>query len=332
MKTLIGLLAAALLLLLASCLLLTWEAPFALLLGWIGFLRRVLPLITVDWPSVLVGCVAIALFALGVHWIGRAWQRDTPRGEGASARPWKVRWSLALVVLVFLLFAAGIAMVGTVHQVGWLLAADSLFGETVPSRQPSTSNLKWLGIAMHDHASAEAGVLPPGGTFTPQGDMGHSWETYLLPYIGYATRGIDMNRPWNDPVNQKYFKCVIPQFVNAELTLPSLTDAEGYGLSHYSANSRVFAGNKKMKLEEITNGTANTLLIGEVNANLQPWGHPVNWRDPVHGINRSVHGFGGASSAGGANFLMADGSVRFVSDQISPEALRALSNPQHPAR
>jgi hypothetical protein len=84
---------------------------------------------------------------------------------------------------------------------------------------------------------------------------------------------------------------------------------------------------KSMRWQDITDGMANTLLVGEVNAEFKPWGHPVNWRDPARGINRSPQGFGGTPYASGAQFSMADGSVRFVSERIHPDVLRALSTP-----
>jgi prepilin-type processing-associated H-X9-DG protein len=157
--------------------------------------------------------------------------------------------------------------------------------------------------------------------------MLHSWETYSLAFIGYATIDIDFKLPWNHPRNEKYFKCVLPVFTNAALSSPALLDEQGFGLSHYAANSRVLGANKDLRFADITDGTANTLLVGEINANFQPWGHPVNWRDPAKGINRSPHGFGGSPYSGGANFSMADGSVRFVSERIHPDVLRALSTP-----
>src|SRR5262249_41898578 len=106
-----------------------------------------------------------------------------------------------------------------------------------------------------------------------------------------------------------------------------LQDADGYGLSHYAANSRVLAANKGMRKQDITDGAANTILFGEVNANFKPWGHPMNFRDPAKGVNQSPYGFGGPRGAGGASFALAAGSVRFVSERADPDVLRALATP-----
>lgn len=118
---------------------------------------------------------------------------------------------------------------------------------------------------------------------------------------------------------------------------PMLVDGEGYGLSHYAANSRILGsdvtegrslmGGRGMKIGDIRDGLSTTLLIGEVNANFKPWGHPVNWRDPARGVNQSPYGFGGPWRVSGAHFLMADASVRFVSENVTPSVLRALSTP-----
>ena len=65
----------------------------------------------------------------------------------------------------------------------------------------------------------------------------------------------------------------------------------------------------------------------EVNAGFRPWGHPVNWRDPADGLNGGPRNFGGPPGSGGARFLMAGGSVRFVSAHTDPAVLRALATP-----
>src|SRR5262249_6619533 len=202
---------------------------------------------------------------------------------------------------------------------------DDVFG--ISGRMRSQNILRQVGLAAHNYHDTY-NTLPPGGTFAPDGSMLHSWETHLLPYIPYVAPRIDLTRPWNDPRNARYFKGVLPEFINPGFRFPELTDAEGFGLSHYAANSHVLGANRRMKLDDITDGTSTTLLFGEVNAGFKPWGHPVNWRDPVRGINRGPDGFGGAPGSGGAGFAMADGSARFLSERIDPTVLRALSTPR----
>ena len=68
-----SLLAAGLLLAVVA---LAWEVPRYLLLGWFFFLLRVLPGVAVDWASVGIGCLAVVLFTVGVHSLGRAWRRQ----------------------------------------------------------------------------------------------------------------------------------------------------------------------------------------------------------------------------------------------------------------
>jgi hypothetical protein len=300
-----------------------WQVTLSVALGWLLFLHSTLPRVRVDWPSVGVGGVAVVLFIAGVHALGTSWRRRDPE------RRWKLRWSSAGVADVFVLFAAGVSLVAIVHQIGWMLTSPGpMYVQTLERGSGySPNNLKQIGLAMQNYNGSFGGVGPPGGTFTPQGQMLHSWETYTLVYIGYSTSDIDWQLPWNHPRNEKYFKGVLPVFANGRLPSPPLVDESGFGLSHYAANSHVLGPNKNLRLDHIGDGLANTLLIGEVNADFQPWGHPVNWRDPAKGINRSRQGFGGPPYAGGAYFSMADGSVRFVNERIAPEVLRALATP-----
>jgi hypothetical protein len=304
-----------------------FELPWVLFAGWLFYLGRVLPRVSVEWPSVAVGVGAVMLFTAGVHRVGRTWARRPHPGAGTGSRPWRLRWSLAAVAVVFLLFAAGIALVGITHQVSWLLTSpEPLRSPALRYGDGSRMNLRMIGLAAVNYRD-QLGRFPPGGSFTADGAMLHSWETYLLPYLSYSTQGIDLHRPWNDPGNAPYFKSILPVFINPGFRPAELTDAEGYGLSHYAANSRVLGGNKAMRLEDITDGLSTTLWAGEVNAQFRPWGHPANFRDPANGINSSPHGFGGPRSSGGATFLMADCSVRFVSERVSPRVLLALSTP-----
>src|SRR5205807_307347 len=130
-------------------------------------------------------------------------------------------------------------------------------------------NLRFISIATHQYIHSSQGVLPPGGTFASDGSMRHSWETYLLPWMVYSTRGIDLDQSWDAPDNERYFRCVVPEFINPTLSGAPLTDARGFGLSHYSANINVMSGNKRLSFKDLDD-TETTILIGEVNTAFQP--------------------------------------------------------------
>ena len=302
------------------------DASVNLVFGWITFLWRVVPRMTCDWPSVAVGGAAITLFAAGVHAIGRRARRPDSAQPTTAAR-WRIRWTLTIVAVIFLLFAAGIVMVGITHQIGWL--ATSRKPITVPGLARSTSsstNLHMIAMALGNYRDT-FGSFPAGGTFAADGSTRQGWAPPMLFFMGYSPAEVRTQFPWNHPENEASFKCVIPEFINPSLPGAPLTDADGYGLNHYAANCHVLGANRGLKVEEISDGAANTLLVGEINANFKPWAHPLNFRDPARGINRLPDGFGGPRSAGGANFAMVDGSVHFISERVDAGVLRALSTP-----
>lgn len=305
------------------------EAVSAILFGWIGFLTRVLPQVRVYWPSVALGATAFCLFVAGLHWfLVQLTPRAPAEGEAAPVR-WRFRWTAAAATMVVITFAAGIAMVGIVHQVGWLAnSPEPLLGETLEySRNEDVrNNLKMITLGVNNTESATQ-RYPLSVTLSPEGQPLHGWETQILPFMGVMTRDIDRTRPWNDPTNQKFFKCVIPDFINPEFRTPELESIDGYGLNHFAANSRLFAVEKRMHHVAITDGASNTILLGEVNADFSPWGRPGNVRDPAAGINRGPQTFAGPPNRRGAYFSMADGSARLIAEDVDPEVLKALSTP-----
>jgi hypothetical protein len=72
---------------------------------------------------------------------------------------------------------------------------------------------------------------------------------------------------------------------------------------------------------------SETILAGEALGNFKPWGHPTNWRDPGLGIHTTLDGFGNPGNNKHALFLMADGSVMTLTENIRPEILKALAMP-----
>jgi prepilin-type processing-associated H-X9-DG protein len=90
----------------------------------------------------------------------------------------------------------------------------------------------------------------------------------------------------------------------------------------------IFGYDRRTRFSDIKDGMSNTLLVGEVYRDLGPWaqgGHAT-----VRGLTTKPYingpdGIGCGKGSGGVNVLMADGSVRFVSENIASEVFEAMA-------
>jgi hypothetical protein len=171
-------------------------------------------------------------------------------------------------------------------------------------------------------------MFPPGSIVAEDGTPHHGWTTQLLPYLDYPHiyGQIDMNVPWNAPANANAFRTPLPVLIDPSITPVAMTDANGYGVSHYAGNALVLAPNQGMHLSEMKDGTSNTVLAGGAFGNYQPWGSPGNVRDLTAGLNTSPDGFGSQGKRGTA-LLFADGSVRMVGPDVNINVLKAIATP-----
>ncbi len=116
----------------------------------------------------------------------------------------------------------------------------------------------------------------------------------------------------------------------------------------------IMAERRPCRISDIRDGTSNTLMLGEVTGGGPgsrqgyPW---ISWTitDTGNGINSALSTPGGGTwpsggvyagmrvpgfssyHSGGCNFLLADGSVSFISQNISSDVLRALTTRAGPA-
>jgi hypothetical protein len=77
----------------------------------------------------------------------------------------------------------------------------------------------------------------------------------------------------------------------------------------------------------VTDGLTHTILAGEVANGFMPWAQPGNLRDPSLGINKGPTTFGHPRSSREVHFLMGDGSVKTLREDIDPTILRAFATP-----
>lgn len=308
------------------------SSVWALLTGWIAFPLSVAGNVTVNFDGLATGVLAFMLF-LGLFHGTAAWlYGQSAQQDPTATRKWKPGWTAAFATLVVVMFVAGISIVGVVHQIVWLSTTREVLlagGRPATRSSQSKNNLKQIGLAIHNYHDTMK-MLPPGATFDAAGEPQHGWQARLLPYVDQAPlyNRIDFNVPWNHPRNWDVFATVLPAYQNPGVRSAEMRDDRGNALSHYAANARVIGGTLGITFGNIKDGTSHTLLAGEVATRFKPWGHPLNMRDPALGINQSADGFGGPwLKRDGAHFLFADGSVRFLAQNLDPKVLKALSTP-----
>ncbi len=277
-----------------------------------------------------------------------------------------------------------IAIIGVL--VGLLLPAVQAAREAA-RRMQCSNNLKQIGLSMHNYADAHR-KFPPGWLFfsptmSGRGDRpnrlpGWGWQTMILPYIEQGNifnqinfDGTGMSEaPNNQIVNQTFALQHCPSsgdplhIILGPNTLPIQL---GIAASNYLGVAGSFVASayynqpegrkngmmiedRSMTFGDISDGTSNTLLVGEVSmsGNGRNWGADGFLWDPKwYG---SIQTRGGLTRAdapesvvragefrmnppsvvsanvkrnsfksrhtGGAQFALADGSVHFVSESI----------------
>lgn len=298
----------------------TFQVPVILAIGWIGFLNR----ITHDPQPNLVGlaigiCSLIAL-TIGIHWVVR---RIRPN--------WSLSQTMRCTLGSLCILTAGICLVCIGHELSWLnRSATPWFAwgggvREAARRTQSKSNLKQVGLALWNYHDVFR-RFPIGGTFAENGQARHSWMTSLLPYFDQKSlyEKINLDLPWYAAANREAFSTPVTNLMNPGI---GVFMVKGYAMAHYAANDQVFNANEALTVADVTDGMSNTVFAGEAKDRFRPWGDVINWRDLRLGINVSPDGFGGPFK-GGCTLLLGDGSARFVSDNISPEVLKAISTPR----
>ena len=225
-------------------------------------------------------------------------------------------WSaIRNAVVVFICVAVLVAV---------LLPAVQRARESARTKQ-SQDNLRHVALALHNYHDAH-GSFPPGAVTDEDGLGYHGWQTFIFPYIDanpYYSM-IDFDYPWDDPYNLPVFRIQPAIYLNPSIA--ERRDAQGMPVMHYSASSHLFGRNSRFPISEITDGTATTILAGEINDGVRAWGRPGNWRDPARGLKSDPDSFG-VSWREDVNFVMADGKVRPINHAIDPTVLKALSSP-----
>lgn len=250
-------------------------------------------------------------------------------------------------------------------------------------------HLKQLALALQNYNSAWS-VFPPGyvSEMRPVADgpgeieigRGWAWAPLVLPFLEDATlyNAINFDRPIASSESWTVRTAALGFFVcpsegrrgpaNFHATSVSGLPADLAPTSYVGCGGTivdppadggdgVFGRNVARKLGDVTDGTSNTILLGErsrdladaswigvipgaVHATEPSWpvrssGHScamvLGFTDPSHASPRGLNSMQAGHAAfrgphpGGANFAMVDGSVRLLKDSLEPARFCALA-------
>ena len=240
------------------------------------------------------------------------------------------------------------------------------------ARTQCGNNLKQLGLACHGYHDTHK-RLPEGYVLNPavQPIPGWSWSVLILPHLDqvplYASLNPDLKTPNGPTVNAltqtrlAVFLC--PSDPTSSDPRPSpATWYAGYAFSNYACNRAIFGpnlgsnGSANFTLTQITDGTSNTLMIGErdgFNSFGAIWS--AAWKDthssasfegrPGAGLDSLYNATGPfpplatdspfnydarlewcSMHPGQVGFVFADGSVHFLSKSVDADPTDSYSD------
>lgn len=194
-------------------------------------------------------------------------------------------------------------------------------------------NLRQIGLAILNYEAAN-GHLPPAYVADENGNPINSWRVLIIPQLemNVEYEQYNLKEPWDGPNNSKFyycpwdFQCPIEYTSNRLIDLnqpdPTIPDTVSYVA--VVGPGTAWPGDKKIKMSDFVDGPENTILVVEIaNSDI----HFTEPRDlDIRQMSMVIHSKTGIGNnhQGGVRAVFADGSVRYLPNDLSPEMLKAL--------
>lgn len=242
-----------------------------------------------------------------------------PKKTGLKKRKKSSGSNGAMFAIILVIVVGGFVMCGGV-LLALLLPAVQQAREAA-RRTQCRNNLKQIGLAMHNYHDTYR-LFPGAHLDDDNGRPRLSWRVSILPFMDEAPRynAYNMNVAWDSPTNSALMSPIPQAYVCPSHSIPGSINT---AYATITGPDTLLGDGTCWSIGDDTDGTSNTLLVVEAcQANI-PWMKPQDLSQ--NGLPR-VGDPSGISSrhTGGANVLMADGSVRFISDFTDQSVINAL--------
>jgi len=183
------------------------------------------------------------------------------------------------------------------------------------------NHLKELGLAFHNHADAYR-QFPPRAISDEDGKPLLSWRVKLLPFVDGGVELYEqfhLDEPWDSEHNKELLAKIPEVYKNKRVDVP-----EGYTtyVAPYGAvdDKRTIWDIEKCGFRNVTDGTSNTIMFVEVNADAAvPWTKPDDFDLSAKSLLEFL-----LKKPKGGYFGFCDGSVITISDELTEEELEAM--------
>ncbi len=189
------------------------------------------------------------------------------------------------------------------------------------------NNLKQIAMALEDYHRVY-NAFPPAFVADETGRPMHSWRVLILPFLEQQSLydQFVFSEPWDGPNNIKLLG-MMPQFFDC----PSRNTLKPSTLTSYvvvTGPGTMFPGAESSRLDQVTDGPDNSIMVVEVVNVRIPWTKPqdldlqtmsLQINDEKHPAISSDH-----AAAAGASVAFGDASCRRLDGKITASQLRSL--------
>lgn len=212
----------------------------------------------------------------------------------------------------------------TIRTLDQAMAAISAIPEitTGQSRPNAMNSLKQIALGMHNFHDVY-GHFPPQALTDAKGKRMLSWRVMILLYLDQAPlyHEFHLDEPWDSEHNSKLIAKMPAIFKSTSSVGEKPEPGKTRFVAPLTFNSTFGWVGPGVRMQDITDGTSNTLLIVEASSDKAvTWTKPedltIDEADRLHSmINAEADGFAAC---------LCDGSARFFSKNIMPAALQGI--------